>query len=106
LIREYVFLNSIGEPYKRQDSLNNVFKLARKKAEVEGLRFHDLRHTTATRMVEANIPIVAVKEILGHSSLDMTMRYAHPHDSLKDAVESLTTYYSEPHGHKSGHIST
>jgi len=104
--REYVFLNSNGEPYKRQDSLNNVFRLARKKAEVEDLRFHDLRHTAGTRMVEANINIVAVKEILGHSSLEMTLRYAHPHDSLLDAVEALSTNFSDSHGHKSGHIST
>ena len=40
-------------------------------------------------MIENGANIVAVKEILGHSSLDMTMRYAHPEDSLKDAVEKL-----------------
>jgi len=41
-------------------------------------------------MIENGANIVAVKEILGHSSLEMTMRYAHPEDSLKDAVESLS----------------
>jgi len=40
-------------------------------------------------MIESGANIVAVKEILGHSSLEMTMRYAHPEDSLKDAVEML-----------------
>ncbi len=40
-------------------------------------------------MIENGASIVAVKEILGHSSLEMTMRYSHPDDSLKDAVESL-----------------
>ena len=103
---EFVFLNSDGLPYKRQDSLNRAFQLALKKANIIGLRFHDLRHTAATRMVESTGNIVAVNKILGHADLKTTMRYAHPHDSLKDAVESLTTYYSEPHGHKSGHIST
>jgi len=44
-------------------------------------------------MVENTGNIVAVKEILGHSSLEMTMRYAHPSDSLKKAVESLSVYY-------------
>jgi site-specific recombinase XerC len=57
-------------------------------------------------MVESTGNIVAVNKILGHADFKTTMRYAHPHDSLKDAVESLTSYYSEPHGHKSGHIST
>jgi len=40
-------------------------------------------------MIEKGANIVAVKEILGHSCLDMTMRYAHPGDSLKNAVEKL-----------------
>ncbi len=87
---EYVFLNSDRKPYTRQDSLNRTFQNALRKSEIEGLRFHDLRHTCATRMIENGANIVAVKEILGHSSLDMTMRYAHPGDSLKDALETLT----------------
>jgi hypothetical protein len=36
--------------------------------------------------------IVAVKEILGHSSLEMTMRYAHPEKSMTDAVEKLASF--------------
>jgi site-specific recombinase XerD len=42
-------------------------------------------------MIENGANIVAVKEILGHSSLDMTMRYAHPQDSLKDAIEGIVS---------------
>jgi len=93
---EYVFLNSKEEPYKRQDSLNRAYKLALKKANIEGLRFHDLRHTAATRMVESTGNIVAVNKILGHADLKTTMRYAHPEDSLKEAVESLSVYFSPP----------
>jgi len=44
-------------------------------------------------MIECGANIVAVKEILGHSSLDMTMRYAHPEKSMKDALEILTRGY-------------
>ena len=64
-------------------------------------------HTVATKFVENTGNIVAVKEILGHSSLEMTMRYAHPYVSLKGTVESLTKKYSgsEHEGHKPGHIS-
>jgi hypothetical protein len=36
-----------------------------------------------------------VNKILGHADLKMTMRYAHPNDSLKVAVESLSVHYSE-----------
>jgi integrase len=71
------------------------FMSACKKAGIEGLRFHDLRHTAATRMVENGANIVAVKEILGHADLKTTMRYAHPDNSLKEAIESLATGFSD-----------
>lgn len=100
--RENVFLNSKGTPYLRQDSLNRAFTLALKKAKICGLRFHDLRHTAATRMIELGSSIVAVKEILGHSSLDMTMRYAHPNESLRSALEGLSTHFSFSLGDQSG----
>jgi integrase len=86
---EYVFHSSKGTPYLRQDSLNRAFMLALRKAKIEGLRFHDLRHTAATRMIESGASIVAVSKILGHADLKTTMRYTHPEDSLKDAVELL-----------------
>jgi len=86
---EHVFLNSKNEPYTRQDSLNRVFERVKKLANIMGLRFHDLRHTAATRMIENGANIVAVSKILGHSDIKTTMRYAHPDETLIDAVESL-----------------
>lgn len=91
---EYVFLSSNGTPYKRHDSLKQTFGKALRDAGIEGLRFHDLRHTAATRMVESGANIVAVSRILGHADLRTTMRYAHPDDSLKDAVEKLVNFNS------------
>lgn len=84
-----VFLNSKGKPYSGHDSLNRAFYLALSKSKIEGLRFHDLRHTAATRMVENGANIVTVSKILGHSDIKTTMRYAHPENTLHDAVESL-----------------
>jgi hypothetical protein len=55
-------------------------------------------------MIELGTSFVAAREILGHSGLEMTMRYAHPHDSLKDAVEILKSNFSQPDRHKSGQI--
>ena len=73
---EYVFFNSrTGGPIQ---DVKTAFKTACKNAEIRGLRFHDLRHTAATRMVEARVDLVTVSKILGHSSIQMTMRYAHP----------------------------
>ena len=52
--------------------------------------FHDLRHTAATMMVTSGVDLVTVKEILGHSSIEMTMRYAHPTTEGKmNAVKAL-----------------
>lgn len=88
----YVFLSTKGSPYKRHDSLKQSYTGACRKAKIKGLRFHDLRHTAATRMIESGASIVAVSRILGHADLKTTMRYAHPEDTLKNAVESLATY--------------
>ena len=90
----YVFLTPKGTPYRKEDSLKYSFKRACERAGIENLRFHDLRHTAATHMIEGGASIVAVSKILGHSSLATTMRYAHPDDSLKEAVEKLANFPS------------
>ncbi|MGE5446183.1 MAG: tyrosine-type recombinase/integrase [Ignavibacteriales bacterium] len=90
--REYVFLNSDGKPCMRHDSLNRAFEGACRRANIKGLRFHDLRHTAATRMLEGGAKIEAVSKMLGHSSLNITMRYSHPDDSLKEAAEILANF--------------
>ena len=102
----HVFLTPAGVPYssKNPSALKRAFGTACKKTGIEGLRFHDLRHTAATRMVENTGNIVAVSKILGHADIKTTMRYAHPDQSLIEAVESLNKGFSKRNGHKSGHI--
>jgi integrase len=51
-----------------------------KKANVEGLRFHDLRHNWATKHIEAGTDLLALKELGGWKTLEMVQRYAHPSD--------------------------
>lgn len=53
------------------------WKTAVKKADLEGLNLHDLRHTFASRLVMRGVPILSVSKLLGHASIQMTMRYAH-----------------------------
>ncbi len=88
----YIFLNPEGKAYLGTFSLTTCFENACGRAGIKGLRFHDLRHTAATRMIEAGASIVAVSKILGHSNLAMTMRYSHPDNSLKEAVEKLANF--------------
>ncbi len=64
-----------GKPFH---SIKTSFGKALKRAELVDVRFHDLRHTAATMKVTGGTDLVTVKEILGHASIEMTMRYAHP----------------------------
>ena len=86
----YVFLGDDNKPIK---DIKTAFKNACRRAKIEGLRFHDLRHTAGTRMLERGVNIVAISEILGHSSIDITKkRYLHPDNSLREAVEKLAVF--------------
>ena len=83
-----VFLNSkTGKPYKK---LQTSFSGARRRAGIKNLRFHDLRHTFASRLVERGVDLIRVKELLGHSSVKITERYTHSNqEGRKKAVELL-----------------
>ena len=83
----YVFLNPEGE---RLYGVQRSFAGACRRAGIEQFRFHDLRHTFASQLVMNGVSLKAVQELLGHSDLKMTMRYAHLSQAhLKDAVAVL-----------------
>lgn len=87
----YVFTN----PYTgtKYNDIKKCFKTVCKLANVKNLRFHDLRHTGATRMVAAGVPLPVVKEILNHASIQTTMRYAHTmREQEISAVEALANF--------------
>ena len=66
------------------------FWKAVKLAGIPHIRFHDLRHTFATRLVRAGVDIVTLQHLLGHANITMTSRYAHSlADSKLDAVRRL-----------------
>lgn len=88
---QYVFTN----PYTgtKYNDIKKCFKTVCKLAGVENLRFHDLRHTGATRMVAAGVPLPVVKQILNHANIQTTMRYAHTmREQEISAVEALANY--------------
>jgi len=88
-----VFLTQEGKPYSPNNpsAIKRTFTTARRKANLMDLWFHDLRHTSATRMAENGANIIAVKEICGHSDIKTTLKYFHPDRSLKEAVEILAS---------------
>ena len=88
---KYVFTNPwTGNKY---NDIKRTFKTVCKLADVKNMRFHDLRHTAATRMVDAGIQLPVVKQILNHANIQTTMRYAHTmREQEVTAVEALANY--------------
>ncbi len=69
--------------------LREAWSLARTSAGID-CRWHDLRHTCASWMVQAGVPIYTVAQMLGHSSTAVTQRYAHlAPQNLVDAVARM-----------------
>lgn len=88
---EYVFINKeTGMPY---NDIKRSFHSVLKKADIDDFRFHDFRHTAATRMLEKGADIRTVQEILGHSSVSVTERYTHTNaQNKKSAIELLSSF--------------
>ncbi|MFQ5671356.1 MAG: tyrosine-type recombinase/integrase [Acidobacteriota bacterium] len=84
---DLVFAGRSGE---HLTSLKTAWREVCGRAKVRNARFHDLRHTFTTRMLEAGVDIRSIMAITGHKSVTMFQRYSHPSDAhLKAAVESL-----------------
>ncbi len=69
--------NKVFYDWKRNDSLGNSWRRAVKRAAIEGLRFHDLRHEATSRLFERGLNIMEVATITGHKDLKMLKRYTH-----------------------------
>jgi integrase len=78
--KAYVFTN----PRTRTayDSFYAVWHLIRAAAELPDVRIHDLRHTYASLLINRGVSLYEVQTLLGHSSLQMTQRYAHLQPNL------------------------
>jgi integrase len=70
--------------------LRRQWEAAREANGLPFVRWHDLRHTCASWLVQAGVPIVVVKELLNHKTIATTMRYAHlANENLRDAVRRI-----------------
>jgi len=82
-------LNIFG-PFSKQKPRRILIRIA-KKAGIKGLtRLHELRHSYATFLLKKGVDIYKIKELLGHSDIRDTMKYAHlPTVNMKEEVREL-----------------
>ncbi len=86
---DFVFHDKAGNRLTRQAILHS-FKRACRKAGIQDFRFHDLRHTFASWLVQNGVDLYRVQRLLGHKTGEMTRRYAHlAPDNLRTAVRVL-----------------
>ena len=81
---EAYILTGTGDKFIEPRTLQNHFHSVLKECNISNAHFHSLRHTFATRCVELGFDVKSLSEILGHSSVNITMnRYVHPSKELK-----------------------
>ncbi len=94
----WVFCHKDGS---RVRNIRKGFTTACARVGIENFTPHDLRHTCAAWLVSSGVPLAEVKELLGHTTVQMTERYAHlAPENVRAAVERLETKNPESH---SGH---
>lgn len=84
--KSHVFTTQHGKLTDIKTAFNNLLKAAY----IKGFRFHDLRHQFASKLAMAGVDLNTIRELLGHSTLELTLRYAHLAPNIKaKAVELL-----------------
>ena len=78
------------------NNVKNSFRSVRTEAGLLDIRFHDLRHTAATRLVAAHLPLPEVGRVLGHTQANTTYRYVNANiETTRRAAAILDAFNSE-----------
>lgn len=93
--REYVFTRPADGAFLKPSSTRKYLHALCRRAGVEPISWHVLRHSFATSLTARRVPLNEVQELLGHSTLEMTARYAHAAPKTLRASVMLL----EPNGH-------
>jgi integrase len=78
-----------GRVFGVTDTVKRSWATAKRIAGITDLKFHDLRHTCATRLVQGGLPLAEVSRVLGHSSITTTFRYANVDDTTFDRALTI-----------------
>ena len=86
---EWVFPNSAGQPWSARNLVRRVFEPLLEHAGLDRIRFHDLRHTFCTLMLELGVSPKIVSEMAGHSGVAITLDlYSHATPGMHQAAAS------------------
>ncbi|AXH47071.1 tyrosine integrase [Mycobacterium phage Asayake] len=96
--REYLFTNTVGNPVRHNNFHANVWQPALKRAGLDVKpRVHDLRHTCASWLIAAGLPLLAVRDHLGHESIKITVdTYGHLDRTNGQAVAAAIAAQLDP----------
>jgi integrase len=85
--------NSDSRVFGIKDNFKRSFDYVRQLVGLPEVRFHDLRHTAATRLVQKDVPLPLVGRILGHTLANTTMRYVNANiETARIAAEALASF--------------
>ncbi len=93
--------NADGLVFGIIDNVKRSFTAARSKAGLKDVRFHDLRHTAATRLVGAHIPLSEVGRVLGHTRANTTYRYVNANIDSDERQQPWTHLTPKQHCNRS-----
>jgi integrase len=95
---DYVCCNPLGQLFFPR-YVTNHFKVILRQNKLPDVRFHDLRHTCASILIQHQLPLIAVKEYLGHSDISTTANiYVHLEERSKRASALLMDAIYQPDG--------
>ena len=90
-ISEYVFTSPAT--LSKYTNIKKTFSRTVKRSGIPHITFHQLRHTTASRLNELGVDIVTIQRVLDHADLKTTMRYTHnSNNSISRAFDLLNEY--------------
>ena len=78
-----------GQGGGRFEDVKSAWLKLLERAQIDGFRWHDMRHDFASRLVMAGVPLNTVRDLLGHADIKMTLRYAHLAPGTKAAAVEL-----------------